>query len=296
MKTQIAISILTTLLTASAAHADAIIIRNGDVLNGTILQTNKDGILFRCDYGTVTYPIGTIKQIHLDSAAVSNRAAISVSTNVLPAWGTIVTSLSKEPWAHELRQIPATVIDKGVLRNVPYISFRCGVDYEVNVYGDLDRPAGVEIGVYRSLLSNDAAKQHCVDFISALVPQYSASLRLLSRDGAIVAKGDIKLEITPPTAEDAYKGWWVSVYSEPQLNLARASETELRQISQQKSASASQDTSWSVSDLERARPSSSYGSGAYASQSSGDRVYVRGYVRKDGTYVSSYTRSYPRHR
>lgn len=68
-----------------------------------------------------------------------------------------------------LVQIPATVIDKGVLRNVPYKSYRAG-DYEVNVYGDPDQPARVEIGVYRSLLTSQDAKHNCVDFLTSACP------------------------------------------------------------------------------------------------------------------------------
>ncbi len=56
-----------------------------------------------------------------------------------------------------LVQIPSTVIDNGVFRNVPYKSYRAG-DYEMNVYGDPVQPAGVEVGVYRNLLTSQNAK------------------------------------------------------------------------------------------------------------------------------------------
>jgi hypothetical protein len=292
-----ALSFIFLFLLINLVRADVIIIKNGDVINGTVLQTNDNGILFRCDYGTVTYPPGMILRVQRNST--SERAEpIASDTNALPSWGRIIEALSKQSWAHDLRQIPATVIDKGVLKDVPYISFRCGIDYEVNIYGDLDHPAGVEIGVYRSLLRNDEAKRNCIEFIAGLFADASdkAALRGMNRDQAILTRGDNKLEITPPTAEDAYNGWWVSVYNETKLNSSRATSADLAQISAPKAYMSAKDYSaWTAQELENARTvqAASADSTDSAGDYSGGRVYVRGYFRKNGTYVNSYTRSYP---
>ncbi|RZL17069.1 MAG: hypothetical protein EOO89_09790 [Pedobacter sp.] len=42
------------------------------------------------------------------------------------------------------------------------------------------------------------------------------------------------------------------------------------------------------------KPSSSYGSGSTTTKSIGGTVHVKGYTRKDGTYVRPHTRSAPR--
>src|SRR5687768_9260968 len=57
------------------------------------------------------------------------------------------------------KQIPATVVDVGQLKFIPYLSFRVGEDRELNVYGDPAAPACVEIGLYRSLLLLDREKE-----------------------------------------------------------------------------------------------------------------------------------------
>lgn len=44
----------------------------------------------------------------------------------------------------------------------------------------------------------------------------------------------------------------------------------------------------------RYKPSSTYGSGSTSSKSTGGTVHVKGYTRKDGTYVRPHTRSAPR--
>jgi hypothetical protein len=204
------------------------------------------------------------------------------------------------------------VIDKGVMRSVPYTSYRCGSggDYEVNVYGDPDAPAGVEIGIYGALTKDSSAKQHCVEFISSVLPDKTdvALLKAARLDEDKIERGGMTIEITPPTAEDAYGGWWVSVYYEQRLDQARASDSELKAITiardepsrsavrtpAAKPSSATThepDLDWGRDDLKRARkPSVSAG----AATPSGGRVYVRGYYRKDGTYVQGHTRSRPR--
>jgi hypothetical protein len=112
----------------------------------------------------------------------------------------------------------------------------------------------------------------------------------------------LTFEVTPETAEDAYGGWWVSVYDELALDKSRASRQELDTITERKddilqaarNVAASQpatyrDTlpTWSPTDLQYARPSST-------SAGQTDRVYVKGYYRKDGTYVQPHTRSAPK--
>ena len=76
---------------------------------------------------------------------------------------------------------------------------------------------------------------------------------LKTRDG-------LTFEITPANAVDAYNGWWVSVYSEKQLNLARASDDDMQLISMTQADAAKDVTestnlaSWSADDLKQARP------------------------------------------
>jgi hypothetical protein len=221
-----------------------------------------------------------------------------------------VKTLTAQPWASDFHQIPATVIDAGVKKNVPYQSFRCGSDYEVNVYGDPDSPAAIEIGVYRDLLKDAKAKENCVAFIASVLgePTDAAILRLLDRRKDLVVRNGLSIEITPETAEDAYGGWWVSVYDEAALDKVRATQKELEQITVERAAArqavASQRTAppqpslasarsdddellgWSPSDMRYARAPKAPSSGG----GGGGRVYVRSYYRKDGTYVHAHTR------
>ena len=127
---------------------------NGQQLNGKVIQTNQDDVLVLTPFEAFNYSQNRIKQI----TAEPSETAESACTNRLPDFETAILLLSKQPWATNLSPIPATVIDKGILKNGPYSSFHCGADYEVNIYGDLQNPAGIEIGIYRKLLGDDSVK------------------------------------------------------------------------------------------------------------------------------------------
>jgi hypothetical protein len=278
-------------------------------MTGLVLQTNHDEVLLLTDYGMMRFALTSLKAIKIDEI----EATEIKSTNRLPTFKTFITLLNRQSWATNLEQIPATVIDNGMLRYVPYVSFRAD-DYEVNVYGDLARPAGVEVGVYRKLLNDSSAKENCLKLITAALGQVAdkqivPSLKL-EKDQKVST--GLTFEITPPTDPDSYQGWWISVYDEVKINKARASEEEMKRISVSKQELARQAqviAGWTKEDAAKARPyyppaqtvstssdisyptTQSYSSSS--SYSGGGSVYVHGYERKDGTYVNAYTRSAP---
>ena len=118
-------------------------------------------------------------------------------------------------------------------------------------------------------------------------------VQLIDLDKGIHRANGLTLEVTPPTAEDAYGAWWISVYDEKALAEQRAKDSELSKItvtheqvkSQAKDAAISAAASalssllsWKDHDLQSARP-------AAAPSPDAARVYVRGVYRKKGVYV-----------
>src|SRR5687768_8096082 len=103
--------------------ADVLVLKNGKVFDGIALQTNSAEIVFQLDYGTLRFPISTVRKITSNREA---KAEPSELRSYLPPWNQIVAALAKQSWAVEFKQIPATVIDNGNLKNVPYMSFHCG--------------------------------------------------------------------------------------------------------------------------------------------------------------------------
>lgn len=207
---------------------------------------------------------------------------------------------SVKPWAKGLRQIPSTVIDTGVLKHVPYTSYRAG-DYELNVYGDPESPACFEIGITGSLLASAEARRNCYEIVFAILNDSAATsfLKSVKPEGDKRVRNGITYEITPPTAEDAYGGWWISIYSETLLDRSRASAAELAAITTTRKEVKSADHPpranaagitvepvtegrWGADDLSDARKSKNRSEEEQA-------VYKPAVSRKDGVYVTTRT-------
>src|ERR1035438_3041873 len=170
-KTRLAVaaisSIIVVLLFDSPLKADVVILQSGSIITGKVLQQDDEGVLIQMDYGTFRYPPSMVKDVRKEAA---EPATNSLAAQRIPNWATIISKLATNGWAHELTQIPATVIDNGILQDVPYISFRCNTGgYEINIYGDLDNPAGVEIGAINYLVKSNEAKKNCRNFIYSVL-------------------------------------------------------------------------------------------------------------------------------
>jgi hypothetical protein len=305
---------------AVVSSADVVKMTSGSEIECVVIQENADSVVIRRGYGTISIPRSQIESISKSPILTASAVAPTTRRTVgqrMPPWNDVLLALVKTKWATNVQQIPATVIDAGVMRHVPYQSYRCGGDYEVNVYGDPDRPASIEIGIYGGLLNKNDAKLNCIELVASVLSDKTdaAIVRGLNQAQDLVSRNGLTFEITPPTSPDAYGGWWVSVYSETELNGARASEDELKQITVAKapppaptptpaarttgSAAATPRTSsptprtavdsddWTASDFRYARATKPTTATTIAG---GGTVYVRGYYRKDGTYVRPHTR------
>lgn len=212
----------------------------------------------------------------------------------LPTRAKVRSVVAFKSWARDLRQIPSTVIDVGVLRDIPYTSYRSG-GYEVNVYGDPAAPCCVEVGIHGDLLSKPEAKKDCLGLMNSLFedPEDRKLLAALKLDVDKQERKGLTFEVTPPTAEDAYGGWWISVYDEPLLDASRATKEELKAISTTredvKKAEAAKtenplpvdpetEGKWSGGDLEKARKLKDV-------PEEKQKVYAPSYTRKNGKYV-----------
>lgn len=193
---------------------------NGSPVECRILQKSSSQITVLYHSSLVHIPTGDIRSIK-----ENNRTEIADQprTRRLPDLKIILVTAAVESWASDIKQIPATVIDNGVMRNVPYKSYRISRDYELNVYGDPDSPVCVEIGIHKGgLLDDDQTKHNCLDFICSILGDSvdRGNVRKLSLEKDKTVSKDMTFEVTPPTDPDAYGGWWISVYSEISLNSA----------------------------------------------------------------------------
>ncbi|MEX0716524.1 MAG: hypothetical protein WD066_08055 [Planctomycetaceae bacterium] len=296
----------------AAGRADSITLGSSGSLECVVLQDDATHVTVLYQSSVLRMNRSSVRSIQKEVQKPDSASAKSDRNSRLPQFRSALVAMGGKKWATELRQIPATVIDVGVLRHVPYKSIRCGTNYEFNLYGDPDEPAAFEIGIHKNLLTDEQAKRNCLEFIGGFLSESDrAILAAMNLEADSVVRNGLTLEITPPSAEDAYGGWWVSVYDEKKLDALRATDQELGSITVanrvESGGSSTQRTSsrsgsalpadhdelerlqeWTADDLRQARAPRP--TPASTTPSSG-LVYVRGYYRKDGTYVRPHTRS-----
>jgi hypothetical protein len=215
---------LGVLMFAAAASADTIKLKNGNTLEGVILKDDPDGVIIRLKFGTTTLLHSEIESIGRTTPAPGTKAPR------LAPWGKCYEVLAARPWGSELRPSPATVIDTGLLKYVPYISSRGG-DREFNIYGDPERPADLEVGISGGLLKLDKAKTDCLDLLATLLcdSKDAEFLRTLDLRKAKDKKEAAGLVFQFEQEEDSEGNptWWLSVYDPKALDSARLSEKDL---------------------------------------------------------------------
>lgn len=252
--------------------------RNGETIEGTLLPSEEGQPLVQIKYGAVTLTAGDIES----SQELGHDVIAPAGTERLATFARALRLMAEHRWGTTLLPIPATVVGTGPLANVPYSSLRAG-NYEFNVYGDPDAPAGLEVGVYGNVHSQ-AARRLCVAALKRVLndPADQAMLDALPAEGQTKERAGLTFEVTPPTAPDAYGGWWISVYDKKAVLRQRATAQELAQItiprSQIKAVPAPSVTSWKPHELRLSRPED------HVPADQG-RVYLRGIHRKNGVYA-----------
>lgn len=204
---------------------DGLLLKDGTTVRGLILKNTRDAVVMQQQFGEKTYPKSQIVRIY-DEPDIGMEYTDIERRGDLPAWRIIANDLRTRDAIRSLVQIPSTVIDNGVFKNVPYLSFRLNEHGEFNIYGDPEDPAGIEIGVYGSRGNNEKLRKVLRSYLAGFLTTRDELRALYSIDlnGGIAKAGDITVEITPRDAPDAYGAWWISLYNEKELNRARLSD------------------------------------------------------------------------
>jgi hypothetical protein len=213
-------------------HApDMLILKDGTVVRGLIIKNTWDSVLIQEKFKEGNYPKSRIVRI------VDNADTESLYTDInrlgrLPSWRVIANDLRTHDAIKSLVEIPATVIDNGDFKNVPYKSFRVNNDIELNIYGDPENPAGVELGIYGPRSSDLQLRKILRGYLAGFLTtrQEIGTLYSLNLDKGIAQAGDLTLEITPKDAPDAYGAWWVSLYNRKHLARVRLKDPDYAKL------------------------------------------------------------------
>lgn len=135
-------------------HApDSIVLKDGRTIHGLIIKNSVDAILMQEEFGERAYPKSAIVRV-LDEPDTETYFTELISKGTLPSWRVIANDLRSHDQIRSLVEIPATTVTVGTFRNIPYLSFRVNRDIELNIYGDPNHPAGIELGIYGSRKSD----------------------------------------------------------------------------------------------------------------------------------------------
>lgn len=217
--------------TSAAMTPDTIQLTSGKVLRGLIVKQTNSSVTIQLPYGEQTVKTSDIVRIrNVDDDEMWFTRVLSPGT--LPPWRIIANDLRNQDNIKSFQQIPATVIDNGVFKNVPYISFRANDFLEMNIYGDPDDPAGIELGAYGPMRSMEETHKLLRQFLGSYLTTVAEikALYSMNQKGDLKQVGPISLEITPPNAPDAYGAWWISFYNEKKLNKIRLSDKEYQKL------------------------------------------------------------------
>jgi len=123
-------------------------------------------------------------------------------------------------------QIPPTAIDNGLLRNIPYLSFRANEKFELNIYGKPQRPVAIEFGVYGAGRPDDRTRRIFREFIAGHLHSKDqiAALYSLSPEKRNARAGKLAFRLITPDDPDGYGGTWIVVYRPDAIAGARLSD------------------------------------------------------------------------
>jgi hypothetical protein len=261
--------------------ADVVVLQSGAVITGNVLQQDSSGVLVQTESGTYRYPSAWLKEVRREVAAARH---VSNNGQVIPDWAQIVSLLADSGFAPAIQQVPAAVITYGTFKNVPYISFRCGYgDYEINIFGDLDKPAAIQIGAMNYLHQSSAEKTNCVNFICSILANAADRKIVRALDWNqkdVQSNGGLTFETLLPGEMGSYGGWWVSVYDTNALAGAQASDAEMIALAQPRVAAAA--------PLMTNATNAAAGATAQQPAATTQPTYDSGPITSSGTYSPAY--------
>jgi len=224
---------------ASAAEAatgrdeapDQVRLNDGTELRGLILQNTPEMVVLETPSGEARLPKEYIRRID-DAPNGEAVFAEIVEKDGLPSWRSVVHDLRTHDRVRSFEQIPPTTIDNGLLRNIPYLSFRANEISELNVYGDPDNPVAIEFGIYGSRGPDDHTRRIFRELIAGHLHSRDQirALYSLSPQKRDARAGKLAFRLILPDDKDGYGGTWIVVYRPDSIGRARMSDKAYAEI------------------------------------------------------------------
>ncbi len=207
------------------ATPDSLLLKDGTVVSGMIVKNTADAVWIQERYGISKHPKSEITRIR-NTADLGMEFTSAHTKGDLPSWRVMVNDIRNNDSITSLEQIPATAIDNGLYKNVPYLSFRLNELLEMNIYGDPDDPAAIEFGAYGRQAKNDELRRTLRAFLAGFLTsrQEVAAIYSLPFTGGEKCVDTMCFKIIPVSAPDSYGGWWISIFNPGKLTASRMND------------------------------------------------------------------------
>lgn len=218
-------------LVAARFEVDEIQLKDGKRVRGLIVQNTADSVTIQERHGETVYPKSGIVRI-IDEQDIGTEFTDIHRRGSLPPWRVLVNDLRTQDGIKSMVEIPAVRIDAGVFRNVPYRSFRMNRNVELNIYGDPESPAGIEMGIYGRQKNSERLRQIIRSYLAGYLTSRDEIGKLYSigLESGVARSGNLTMEVTPPDGEDAFGAWWLSLFNEKELDRIRLSDADYDQL------------------------------------------------------------------
>lgn len=206
---------------------DTIEMKDGRSLRGLILKNTASYVLLQTGDTEMELPKSDIRRIR-DQMDGEMVFAEVTGKGRLPAWRSMVMDMREHDSIYSFQQIPATTVEMGVFKNIPYLSFRVNEQSEFNIYGHPNDPVGLEFGMYGKRKNSDKYRQIIREFLAGHLNSREeiGALYSISLKGGKKQVGNLVFEITPPKQADSYGGWWISIYDTKRIDGARVGDKQ----------------------------------------------------------------------
>jgi hypothetical protein len=210
---------------SSQTMPDTLVMLDGSQVRGLILKNTADDVLIQTDQAELLVPKSQIRRISDEMEGEIVFAELT-KPGRLPSWRAMIYDLRNHDAIYAIEQIPATRIEEGYLKNIPYLSFRVNDQSEFNVYGDPQDPVAIEFGMYGERRKNPKYHRIVREFLAGHLHsrEQISALYALSFRGGEKRVGPMALRITPPSEADAYGGWWIAISIPSRLDAARVGD------------------------------------------------------------------------
>jgi hypothetical protein len=210
---------------SSHTMPDTLVMVDGRQIRGLILKNTADSVLLQTEKTEMLVPKSDIRRISDEMEGEVVFADVA-KPGRLPSWRAMVFDLRNHDSIYALEQIPATRIEEGYLKNIPYLSFRVNEQSEFNIYGDPNDPVAIEFGMYGARRKDPKYQRMVREFLAGHLQsrEQIAALYSLPLQGGEKKVGQMALKITPPSEADAYGGWWISIYNPSRVASSRVGD------------------------------------------------------------------------